>query len=287
MSDYARRRHNSGSSGTTSGSSTSASASGSNSAAIENMSKEQVVVYLTQNSVTHHNDEIPETLAALQQADSMGLGKKSMIPISDPFKDGHKTDQYAFGASKAATMTWWHDDSSLESGQVRIGDRVLTLGVNEGHIIENSDSWSSNVDVKKPAIRRIRKDWKAAMTHVGLSSGRADAVIRVLMTGNDGTAKLMHSGGGACNELLQLIKFVFAVTFDTIKNTTILTVMNHSRHTLNLVLGTLVRVIVTFDKLNAVSSLLHFRFHIVNGFFGPRTTHIAVNTNDGVGSFPY
>ena len=77
------------------------------------------MVYLTQNSVTHHNDEIPETLAALQKADQMGLGKKSMIPISDQFKDGSGTEQYAFGESKAETMTWWHDDPTLESGQVR------------------------------------------------------------------------------------------------------------------------------------------------------------------------
>ncbi len=161
-------------------------------------------MYLTQNSVTHHNDEIPETLAALQKADQMGLGKKSMIPISDKFSDGTGTEQYAFGQSKASSMTWWHDDSSLKSGQVRIGNRVLTLGANEDHLLEG-DSWADRAEVKKPAIRRIRKDWKAALDHVGLSEGRADAVIRVLMTGNNGTAKLMHSGGGACNELLQLI----------------------------------------------------------------------------------
>ena len=170
------------------------------------MSKEQVVVYLTQNSVTHHKDEIPETLAALQKADQLGLGKKSMIPISDQFSDGTGTEQYAFGESTASSMTWWHDDSSLKSGQVRIGDRVLTLGANEDHVIEGgSEGWNANVEVKKPAIRRIRRDWKVALNHVGLSNGRADAVIRVLMTGNDDTAKLMHSGGGACNELLQLI----------------------------------------------------------------------------------
>ena len=206
MSDYARRRRNSGSSGSSSGSSTGASSSQSNAAALEDMPKEQVMVYLSQNSVTHHKDEIPETLAALQKADQMGLGKKSMIPISDKFKDGSGTEQYAFGESKAETMTWWHDDPTLESGQVRVGDRVLTLGANESHIVEpEGESWNANVTVKKPVIERIRKDWKTALTHIGLSNGRADSVIRVLMTGQNDTAKLMHSGGGACNELLQLI----------------------------------------------------------------------------------
>ena len=118
MSDYSRRRtspprrrH---------GTSSNPTELDSNAAALEDMPKEQVMIYLTQNSVTHHNDEIPETLAALQKADQMGLGKKSMIPISDPYKDGHKTDQYAFGETKAGAMTWWHDDSSLKPGQVRI-----------------------------------------------------------------------------------------------------------------------------------------------------------------------
>ena len=204
MSDYARRRHTGGSSGSSSGSTTELTASGSNSAALEDMPKEQVMIYLTQNSVTHHNDEIPETLAALQKADQMGLGKKSMIPISDKFADGSGTEQYAFGESTAATMTWWHDDPTLKSGQVRVGGRVLTLGANKDHIVE-SERWDESAPVKKPVVERIRKDWKTALTHVGLSAGKADAVVRVLMTGQNDTAKLMHSGGGACNELLQLI----------------------------------------------------------------------------------
>ena len=105
MSDYARRRRRTETSGSGSGSSGSEE-SVSNAEAIEEMPKEQVMIYLTQNSVTHHNDEIPETLAALKKADDLGLGEKCMIPISDPFKDGHKTDGYAFGEAKAASMTW-------------------------------------------------------------------------------------------------------------------------------------------------------------------------------------
>ena len=203
MSDYSHRHRRTESSGSSSSSSNS-SVEESNSAAIEDMPKEQVMIYLTQNSVTHHNDEIPETLAALQKADSLGLGKKSMIPISDPFKDGHKTDQYAFGQSKAATMTWWHDDSSLSPGQVRIDGRVLTLGANDSHVKETGGYADKGV-LNDGVAATIRDDWAVALEHVGLDAARAKLVCDTLMTSSTGTAKMMHSGGGACNELLQLI----------------------------------------------------------------------------------
>ena len=192
MSDYARHSRSGSRTTTSTDSSTSTETTESNAAALENMPKEQVMIYLTQNSVTHQNDEIPETLAALQKADQSGLGKKSTIPISDPFADGHKTDQYAFGQSKADSMTWWHDDATLKSGQVRIGDQVLSLGAAES-------------DIEQSAITQIRTDWKTALEHVGVPSTKAKGVIDALMTSNDGTAQLMHSGGRACNELLQLI----------------------------------------------------------------------------------
>ena len=66
-----------------------------------------------------------------------------MIPISDPFSDGHKTDQYAFGSGKASSMTWWHDDATLSPGQVRIGDQVLTLGANKSQVLETNYSEKS------------------------------------------------------------------------------------------------------------------------------------------------
>jgi hypothetical protein len=202
MSDYSRRRtspprrrH---------GTSSNPTELDSNAAALEDMPKEQVMIYLTQNSVTHHNDEIPETLAALQKADQMGLGKKSMIPISDPYKDGHKTDQYAFGETKAGAMTWWHDDSSLKPGQVRIDGRVLTLGVS-GRDVEMPGSGDEKATVKDGVASTIRDDWVVALKHVGLDAGRAGSVVDTLMSASDGTARLMHSGGGAANELLQLV----------------------------------------------------------------------------------
>ena len=117
MPNYSRRRPSSHTaSNPSTDTATDSSTAVSNAAAVETLEatnatseeKEQVVVYLTQNSVTHHKDEIPETLAAMKSADGLGYGRKSMIPISDPYSDGHKTDQYAFGESKAASMTWWH-----------------------------------------------------------------------------------------------------------------------------------------------------------------------------------
>ncbi len=168
------------------------------------MQKEQVMVYLAQNSVTHQNDEIPETLAALQKADQLGLGKKSMIPISDPFADGHRTEQYAFGEQTAGTMTWWFDDSSLKQGQVKIGDQVLTLGPNETQIVEEG-GWRDKATLKDGVAERIRSDWLVALAHVGVPASRAGAVVHALMSDSEGAAKVMHSGGGAANEMLQLI----------------------------------------------------------------------------------
>ena len=203
MSDYSRRRNGTdrSSSGSASGSSTSGGES--NSAAVEEMHKEQVMIYLTQNSVTHHNDEIPETLAALQKADQLGLGKKSMIPISDPFSDGHRTEQYAFGESTANTMTWWFDDPGLQQGQVRVGDNVLTLGVNDSHV-DVPGSYNEKGTLKAGVAERIRSDWLVALAHIGVPASRASMVVHALMSDSDG-AKVMHSGGGASNEMLQLI----------------------------------------------------------------------------------
>ena len=202
MSDYARRNSTPSVSSSESNSTGTDTVVDSNAAAVEDMPKEQVMIYLTQNSVTHHNDEIPETLAALQKADQMGLGKKSMIPISDDYADGHSTTQYAFGESKAAEMTWWHDDATLQSGQVRINGKVLTLGANDGHI---EASEALDTDVSKSVMETIQKDWKTALEFVGLPSSRASEVIKILLTDSSGAAQLMHSGGGASNEMLQLI----------------------------------------------------------------------------------
>jgi hypothetical protein len=154
--------------------------------------REQVVIYLSQNSVTHHNDEIPETLAALQRADNQGLGKTKMIPISDPFKSGHKTGQYAFGEGTAAGMTWWYDDNSLKDGQVKIGDRTLSLGPTS----------ETPTDAQ---VAGLQADWRMALLHIGLTQDKTQAVIDALLKDGEGNAKTTDSGAGATNELLQLI----------------------------------------------------------------------------------
>jgi hypothetical protein len=154
--------------------------------------REQVVIYLAQNSVTHHKDEIPETLAALQRADQQGKGKTSMIPISDPFKGGHKTGQYAFGEEAASGMKWWYEDNTLKDGQVKIGEQVLTLG-------------PSTETPTNAQVAAMQSDWRVALVHVGLTEDKAQAVIDVLLKDGDGNAKTTASGAGASNELLQLI----------------------------------------------------------------------------------
>ncbi len=202
MPDYAERNRSSNTS--SSGSSTSTGAgtgSSSNSDMAEAVrtlnegteaEREQVVIYLTQNSVTHHKDEIPETLAALQRADSKGMGKKSMIPISDPFKGGHKTGQYAFGEEKASEMKWWHEDNTLQDGQVKIGDKTLSLGPTS----------ETPTDAQ---VAALQADWRVALVHVGHSEEKAQEVIDVLLKDGGGNAKTTASGAGASNELLQLV----------------------------------------------------------------------------------
>lgn len=169
---------------------------GSNQEAIDALSaeqREQVVVYLTQNNVTHENDEIPETLAALKLADQQGMGRQSLLPISDPFANGHQTYNYALG-DKADAMKWWHDDPSLKSGQVRVGEQTLTLG-------------AATADQGEEAgfAEKVQADWKPMLTHIGLDETRASAVVAALLTDSEGKAKLTESGGRASNELVQLI----------------------------------------------------------------------------------
>lgn len=155
---------------------------------------EQVVVYLTQNSITHQNDEIPETLAALKKADQDGLGKRSMIPISDPYANGQTTDQYAFGSERASAITWWQDDESLTDGQARIGDQVLDLGAGK---------YGDGDDVE--FLAKMQGDWRTMLTAIGLSESKCDEVVAALLQDADGNAKLTESGGRAVNELIQLI----------------------------------------------------------------------------------
>jgi len=151
----------------------------------------EVVVYLTQNSTTHHKDEVPESLASLKHAKDKGYGDRSLLPISDPYSDGTTTYDGAFGDA-AKDMTWWQDDSELSNGQVKIGDKVLTLG-------------AQSQDPSDTDVAQIREDWRTMLLHVGLAKDRADAVVGALLTDSAGNAKLTESGAGASNELAQLI----------------------------------------------------------------------------------
>jgi hypothetical protein len=148
-------------------------------------------MYVTQNSTTHHADEIPETLAALQKADAMGMGKRKLLPISDPYANGQTTYDYAFG-DETPKMDWWHADKNLREGQVRVGEDVLTLGTD--------DPGASQDEMMK-----ISDDWRKLLIATGLKESKADEVIAALMRDPSGNAKLTASGVGASNELVQMI----------------------------------------------------------------------------------
>lgn len=191
MPDHQQQNSRSNSSG---GGGSSSSASGGYSGTGNQANLEQVVVYLTQNSVTHENDEIPETLAALQKADNAGLGKKTLLPISDPYSNGHQTYDYAMGSEKADALTWWHDDNSLKSGQVKLNGQVLDIGAHDTS--NGSDA---------AFLSKMQGDWRTLLSHVGLSEDKADEVVAALLQDEEGKAKLTKSGGRASNELIQLI----------------------------------------------------------------------------------
>jgi hypothetical protein len=180
----------------TSSSSSSSQRSGGNSGSGSGNAAalEQVVVYLTQNNTRHEKDEIPETLAALQKADSLGLGKKSLLPISDPFANGHQTYDYSMGEEKASAVSWWHDDDALKSGQARLNGEVLDLGASEYADGDNLEF-----------LAKMQRDWRTMMSHIGLSDDKCDEVVAALLTDAEGKAKLTDSGGRASNELIQLI----------------------------------------------------------------------------------
>jgi hypothetical protein len=177
-----------------SSSSTQRSGGGGASGSGNQAALEQVVVYLTQNNTNHEKDEIPETLAALQKADSLGLGKKTLLPISDPFGNGHQTYNYAMGEEKAAAVQWWHDDETLKSGQARLNGEVLDLGASEFADGDNAEF-----------LAKMQGDWVKMLSHVGLSDEKCAEVVAALLTNASGEAKLTDSGGRASNELIQLI----------------------------------------------------------------------------------
>jgi hypothetical protein len=158
---------------------------------LEKSAPPEVVVYLTQNSVKHHKDEVPESLAALKTADEGGMGRRSLLPISDTYSDGTQTYDRAFSQG-TEDMKWFTEDKTLGSGQVKVGDKVLTLG-------------AQDADYTDDDVAKIREDWRTLLLHVGLSKERTALVLEALLTDSAGKAKLTASGAGAANELAQLI----------------------------------------------------------------------------------
>jgi hypothetical protein len=90
-------------------------------------------------------------------------------------------------------MSWWHDDPSLATGQVRTGGEVLTLGA-----VEDREQTADE-------LATVAAGWTTALATVGLSTEKAAQVVSVLLLDEQGKAKLTHSGAGASNEMLQLI----------------------------------------------------------------------------------
>ena len=161
---------------------------------------QDVVLYLTLNNTTHRQDEIPESLAALKQAEHEGLGHRDLMAISDPYWSGEGDnvtfDQgtYAgvFGAEAAERVEWWHGADDLESGQVRIGEEVKSLG-------------TSGIGDDPVAQAQAVSDWRDTVMTLGMDGGTADILVQSLLQNDDGSFRELDSGNGATNELVQFI----------------------------------------------------------------------------------
>jgi len=173
----------------------------SESAAKEAPKPTDVVLYMTLNNTTHKQDEIPESMAALKQAEAEGLGHRELLPISDPYatkdKDGDlefsdDTYGHTFGEDAASRVEWWHGNEDLESGQVSIDGEVQQLG-------------SSGVGDDEAKQDACKTGWKNTVMELGMDEGSANKVIDALFKNDDGTFRALDSGDGATNELAQFV----------------------------------------------------------------------------------
>ena len=137
MSGYERRQGSPETTATTTTSAGQASTSGNSTG---QMSNQDVVLYLALNNTTHKSDEIPEAMSALKQAEAEGLGHRELLPISEPYgakqRDGSvsyddDTYGYSMGEEGADRITWWHGQEGMESGQVKVGGELLSLGTDD------------------------------------------------------------------------------------------------------------------------------------------------------------
>lgn len=178
----------------------------SNSAANEQLkaTPKDAVLYMTLNSTTHHTDEIPETLSALNQAEKEGLGHRELIPLSDPYNLGsraqHDTYDETLGKDRADKITFWHDDPKMKEGQVRIGDgKPMMLG-------------TENLDLSKPedakVLGSVRDNWDTLLEEMGMDDKLRAQTIEALL-GSVKDPKKLASGDGATNELLQYVMTMY------------------------------------------------------------------------------
>jgi hypothetical protein len=153
--------------------------------------KEQVVLYLSLNSTTHHTDELPETMAAAKKAEAAKLGKYSVLPISDPYADGTQTYEHSLGKEGASQITFWHDDpENMEEGEVQIGD--------EDPIMLGTEAATTPKE-----LAEIQDNWHSTLTSMGMDKEYADKTVSALLKDSKGDPKKLGSGDGAINELLQ------------------------------------------------------------------------------------
>lgn len=166
--------------------------------------KPEVVLYATLNSTTHHRDELTEALAALDQGEAEGLGKRHLLPISDPYNLGtskqRDTYAHALGQNNADKLTFWHDDPDLEEGEIRLnGGAPIMLG-------------TENLDLSKPddlaALEQVRQGWDAVLAEMGMDDAYRAKTLEALL-GSAKDPRQLGSGDGGTNELLQFVMAMY------------------------------------------------------------------------------
>ena len=157
--------------------------------------RDEVVLYMTLNSTTHNKDELSESLAALDQAEKEGLGKRSLLPISDPYANGDTTYDSVFGEARSKDITFWTNDPELKEGEVRLGKdgEPLMLGTDDLDLSKTEDL---------ETLTAVRDNWDAVLEAAGMDAKHRAATIQSLL-GDSTDPRRLGSGNGATNELVQ------------------------------------------------------------------------------------
>jgi hypothetical protein len=187
---------------------------------------QDVVLYMTLNNTTHKQDELPETLSALKQAEEEGLGHTELLPISDPYwsKDGQGSLSYhdetyagVFGAEAADRVDWWHGDDKLKEGQVRVDGEILSLGA--------KDIAADDLAAQKTA----KSSWRKTLMELGMPEETAQDLVESLMTDKDGSFRNLDSGAGATNEMVQFAMAMYRAESGDINVTSLVLSGHHWR----------------------------------------------------------